>query len=214
MKNKKYCVILVCLLVEVSMLWGYGMHDLYINPNMEKIEKGKAEQILEAIKNKNKIILWDYAQDLTYEFLESHTYEECLDKYSIYAEINLEEFEYFDSNKLEFKFLADSAIKEKILSIGNNLYKVHRGNLTFFSIVIDNKIVLSGANRVGVDFWGAQMHIGDDLRLLTIIYTPKDTIRLARDYTAAIFYEDENKNDIPASALFLISNYFKQRGKN
>ena len=45
MKNKKYCVILVCLLVEVSMLWGYGMHDLYINPNMEKIEKGKAEQI-------------------------------------------------------------------------------------------------------------------------------------------------------------------------
>ena len=38
MKNKKYCVILVCLLVEVSMLWGYGMHDLYINPNMEKIE--------------------------------------------------------------------------------------------------------------------------------------------------------------------------------
>jgi hypothetical protein len=54
MKNKKYCVILVCLLVEVSMLWGYGMHDLYINPNMEKIEKGKAEQILEAIKNKDK----------------------------------------------------------------------------------------------------------------------------------------------------------------
>ena len=54
MKIKKYCVILVCLLVEVSMLWGYGMHDLYINPNMEKIEKGKAEQILEAIKNKDK----------------------------------------------------------------------------------------------------------------------------------------------------------------
>ena len=54
MKNKKYCVILVCLLVEVSMLWSHGMHDLYINPNMEKIEKGKAEQILEAIKNKDK----------------------------------------------------------------------------------------------------------------------------------------------------------------
>lgn len=54
MKIKKYCVILVCLLVEVSMLWSYGMHDLYINPNMEKIEKGKAEQILEAIKNKDK----------------------------------------------------------------------------------------------------------------------------------------------------------------
>ena len=54
MKIKKYCVILGCLLVEVSMLWGYGMHDLYINPNMEKIEKGKAEQILEAIKNKDK----------------------------------------------------------------------------------------------------------------------------------------------------------------
>lgn len=54
MKIKKYCVILVCLLFEVSMLWSYGMHDLYINPNMEKIEKGKAEQILEAIKNKDK----------------------------------------------------------------------------------------------------------------------------------------------------------------
>lgn len=54
MKISKYYIIIVYLFMEISMLWSLG-RSLYVNPNMEKIEKEKAEKILEAIKNKDVI---------------------------------------------------------------------------------------------------------------------------------------------------------------
>lgn len=160
------------------------------------------------------IILWNYDEKLTYDFLESHKYEECMKKYSIYMKIDLQEFTSFNTSKLEFNFSPISQVKETVLYICDNLHRTNRGKLTFFSIVIDNNIILNGVNRIGGRFVGAGKHIGDDLKLLSIVFTVRNTIRLALDYTNAIIFEDQNESDISHKKRVLLSSYFNRKRSN
>ena len=46
-----------------------------------------------------KIILWHYNKHLTYDYLNTHTFEEVKEKFKIGVEIDFDEFESFDEKR-------------------------------------------------------------------------------------------------------------------
>ena len=110
----------------------------------------------------------------------------------------------YDNETLEF-YYAD----EEILNKKNQLKDFEAGN-EFFSIVINDMIVLTGLNRVG--YFGAKVLREDKQNRVYICWIGDDVKRfkLTTDYTAAVNMYLNQKEDLEKICTKRIDDFFKK----
>lgn len=159
---------------------------------------------------KNCIILWSYNENFFVEEIQNKKIIDIQDKYKIAYEISLDEFCTFDEQKNKFVFKENSDLKDKILHIGDSLYNHIEDGYLFFSIVIDDKIIFTGINRISVNYAGAAMHEGDELGLSFMVQTVDNSLKITEDYSGAIFFDYCEEYNIGENLYKALQEYYSK----
>ncbi|MCL2801912.1 MAG: hypothetical protein FWD28_09175 [Treponema sp.] len=95
--------------------------------------------------SQNEIIFWKYNESLTFDMLNKNL-EDVLKYFESYVIIPLDVFEYYfwDENILSMKYEIYENYRENI----RELYMDSDKGSIFFSIIVNNKIVFNGLNRI------------------------------------------------------------------
>lgn len=140
--------------------------------------------------NKNNfIIFWDYNPELSVEYLNNTSIQECIKKYPNYIKFQFSEFDDFDINSKTFilKSELDAIFREKIENQFNNSQE---GKL-YFSIVVDGRIILNGLNRMSLSFLLPTNYFAVDQNEYLILFSMgKKYFRISKIYNFEEIYEN------------------------
>lgn len=148
------------------------------------------------------IVFWEYNEKDSYEVMKQKKYVDlCFEKPdSVF--IHFDDCLAYEKKKLEFTF-SDEIIMDRRIRLKE--YEV--GNI-YFSIVINDEIVITGLNRMG--YFGAKMLREDDQNRLYICWLGDDIkrLKLTTDYTAAVNMCLNQKEDLEKICAKKIDEYF------
>lgn len=122
-------------------------------------------------KNNNCIIFWDYDSELSIVYLNNASFSECSEKYKDYIKIDFSEFSHFNSDSKTFVF--GSEMDADLLCKFEKQFENSKDGKLFFSVVIDNEIILNGLNRISLQFLLPSSCFAIDESDCTIIYSIK-----------------------------------------
>ena len=150
------------------------------------------------------IVFWEYNKNDTYDIISSKTYNELLKEKQASNFLSFDDCLKYDNEKLEFYYTDEEILNKKI-----QLKDFETGN-DFFSIVINDTIVLTGLNRLG--YFGAKMLREDEQNRVYICWIGDDVKRfkLTTDYTAAVNMYLNQEEDLEKIYTKRIDNFFKK----
>lgn len=155
------------------------------------------------------IVFWEYNKNDSYDIITSKTYNELRKEKQTSIFLSFNDCSKYDRETFEFYYTDKEILEDKI-----QLKDFELGN-EFFSIVINDTIVLTGLNRLG--YFGAKMLREDDQNRLYICWLGDDIKRfkLTTDYTAAVNMCLNQKEDLEKICAKKIDEYFfTQENKN
>lgn len=157
--------------------------------------------------NSNCIIFWDYNPELSIAYLDNASFDECSKKYKDYIKIDFSEFSHFNAESKTFVF--DSEMDVDLLHKFENQFDHAKDGALFFSVVIDNKIILNGLNRVSLQFLLPSSHFAIDESNCPILYAiKKKYLRISNVFN---FDEDYDNDCIDFMMTKTIQNIFEEK---
>lgn len=153
------------------------------------------------------IVFWEYNKNDSYDIITSKTYNELRKEKQISIFLSFNDCSKYDRETFEFYYTDEEILEDKI-----QLKDFELGN-EFFSIVINDTIVLTGLNRLG--YFGAKMLREDDQNRLYICWLGDDIKRfkLTTDYTAAVNMCLDQNEDLEIICTKKIDEYFFNKVK-
>lgn len=151
------------------------------------------------------VVFWESNVNDCYETIVKKDYKELLLEKPKSILIPFSKCRKFDSSKLEFYFEEKEIMDSKI-----QLSDYEKGN-SYFSIVINNKIILTGLNRMG--YFGAKRLQTDNQNAIYICWIGFDQLRmkLTTNYVSSfnlVLDEIGQKKDLERINSKEIENYF------
>lgn len=134
----------------------------------------------------NFIILWDYNPEMTLDYLDNNDTAKCMKKYPDFIKLDSSEFEDFDMNMRTFVF-KDERDAEFFRKFEEQFNNSQDGSL-FFSLVVGNKAVLNGLNRISLRFLLPSNHFAIEETEHLMIYSVKKRLLKISDRCA---FDDE-----------------------
>ena len=178
-RGKKYFMILILISIMVCMVYASN-------------------------KNNNFIIFWDYNPELSIAYLNNASVDECSKKYKDYIKINFSEFSHFNSGSKTLVF--ESELDTDLLSKFENQFDHSKDGALFFSIVINDKIILNGLNRISPQFLLPSNYFVIDESDCPIMYSVKKKyLRISNVFN---FDENYDNNDMDAMTTKMIQAIF------
>lgn len=172
-----------------------------------------------AVMADNEIIFWDYNKDVSFERLEALDFRTALLCFDVAVSIPLEEIDTYLCDEQFFCMKRSIFEKKDYLKKFRDLYfKSDRGSI-YFSVVINNKIVFSGLNRIMVS--GARKNAYDDSkypRIAMIFNNSFSNVYLRFTFTpnllwVSIWDISESRGDAHTLANREIYVYFEAKRK-
>lgn len=154
--------------------------------------------------NNNCLIFWDYNPELSVAYLDNASFGDCSEKYKDYIKIDFSELSHFNAESKTFVFASemDTDLQCKF----EKQFDRAKDGALFFSVVIDNKIILNGLNRVSPQFLLPSNHFAIDESDCPILYAVrKKYLRISNVF---IFDEDYNNACMDLMTAKAIQNVF------
>lgn len=159
-----------------------------------------------ANKKISEILFWSENKELTLKELETKSLKELLDKYDVHFVLDMALFKKYEkeTNSLYFNYcnIKNNYDEDDIEYYNNpevNIFYSYRAIFekiafknTFFSIVVDGKIVMNGINRIQ-PLSAVKMKY-DDADIPKLILEDKDIVRLRICYDFISPYESYSKD--------------------
>lgn len=148
------------------------------------------------------IVFWEYSKNDSYNIIVKKSYNDLLKDKTKSVFLPFEKCLKYDNRNLEFYYTKEEMLNPEIVltewTIGNR----------YFSIVIDNKIILTGLNRVG--YYGANMLQEDCNGRVYLCSIGLDVIRfkLTTDYIYCVFPDFDQDADKKKIKYKKIDDYF------
>lgn len=148
------------------------------------------------------IVFWEYNKDDSYDIIITKTYNELLKEKQASIFLPFNDCSKYNNETLEFYYT-----EKEILNNKNQLKDFEAGN-EFFSIVINDTILLTGLNRVG--YFGAKILKEDDQNRVYICWIGDyiKRFKLTTDYTAAVNMCLDQKEDLEKICSKSIDDFF------
>lgn len=150
------------------------------------------------------IVFWEYNKNDTYDIVITKSYKELLKEKHVSNFLSFNDCLKYDKETLEFYYTDEKILNKKI-----QLQDFDAGN-EFFSIIINDKIVLTGLNRAG--YFGSKMLREDNQNRVYICWIGDNAKRfkLTTDYSAAFNMYLDQKEDLEKICTKSIDDFFKQ----
>ena len=148
------------------------------------------------------IVFWEYDKKETYDIITAKNYNELIKEKACSVFVSFDKCLKYDKEVLEFYYPDEEIMNTKI-----QLRDYDIGN-AYFSVVVNNEIVLTGLNRLG--YFGAKMLKEDSENVIYICWIGVDIKRfkLTTDYTAAFNMCLDQEEDLKKICTKKIDDYF------
>ncbi len=151
------------------------------------------------------LVFWEYDATDCFETISKKKYNELLSDKTKTVLLPFSKCLKFDYSKLEFYYS-----EEDIMNSNIQLSDFENGN-SYFSIVIEDEVILTGLNRMG--YFGARRLKTDDLTSIFICWVvfDKPRIKLTTDYISSfnlVLDDIKQKEDLRKIDCIKIQEYF------